>query len=533
MKNLLSRFKEWRERRAVARAVRRAQVDASRELAATAASQIDRTKQLRIAREALAAARMPAQPAAVIEKYVPPPGVVPAGMAMDYDCTNYDYVNKLGWGSWSGGFFKGYQYYSMLAIQPEYRKISEILSEEMTRKWIKLRSTGDADKSEAIKKLDEALRKFKVRDHFRTMALYDGLYGRGQMYIDVKTPRGIPANADPDELKTLLVRASAKITKGSLIGFKCVEPVWTYPSRYNSDNPLAPDFYRPMAWLVMGKEIHATRLVTFVSRPVPDLLKASFNFGGLPMSQLVEPYVDNWLRTRDSVSDVVHSFSLSGILTDLGTLLQGGDGGAEQMALRAQVFTENRDNRGLMLLDKGTEEYFQHDTPLGSLDKLQAQAQEQQAAIPGIPLVKLLGITPSGLNASSDGEVRMFYDGIHAAQESKWRDPLQAVIEIVQLSEFGEVDKEITFDFEPLWEADQTELATVRKTDAETDAVLIGAGVITQDEGRERLIADPTSPYHSLESNPDAKDITEVLNDEETARAAELQAKTQPAEEQE
>ena len=196
------------------------------------------------------------------------------------------------------------------------------------------------------------------------------------------------------------------------------------------------------------------------------------------------------------------------------------------MGLRAQLFTETRDNRGLLLVDKGTEEYFQHDTPLSGLDKLQAQAQEQQSAVASIPLVKLLGITPSGLNASSDGEIRVFYDHIHASQEADWRDALTAVIEIIQLSEFGEIDPDITFDFEPLWEPDATELATQRKTDADTDAVLITAGVITQDEARNRLIDDPSTPYHSLERNPDAKDISETLSDEETARATELLAKT-------
>ncbi|WP_241502645.1 anti-CBASS protein Acb1 family protein [Bombella intestini] len=33
-------------------------------------------------------------------------------------------------------------------------------------------------------------------------------------------------------------------------------------------------------------------------------------------------------------------------------------------------------------------------------------------------LVKLFGITPNGLNASSEGEIRVFYDEIAAFQEN-------------------------------------------------------------------------------------------------------------------
>ncbi|WP_163505183.1 anti-CBASS protein Acb1 family protein, partial [Escherichia coli] len=75
--------------------------------------------------------------------------------------------------------------------------------------------------------------------------------------------------------------------------------------------PLAADYYKPQSWYVMGKEVHASRFLSFVSRPVPDVLKAAYNFGGLSLSQIAEPYVDNWIRTRDSVGDMVHSYSTS------------------------------------------------------------------------------------------------------------------------------------------------------------------------------------------------------------------------------
>ena len=121
------------------------------------------------------------------------------------------------------------------------------------------------------------------------------------------------------------------------------------------------------------------------------------------MSQLARPYIDNWLRTRQSVSDLVHAFSVSGLKTDLSTILQGG--GAENMMMRAQLFAQARDNLGMMLVDKETEEFFNVSTPLGTLDHLQAQAQEQLASVSHIPLIVLLGITPSpGERRAAPGE---------------------------------------------------------------------------------------------------------------------------------
>ncbi|WP_163489245.1 anti-CBASS protein Acb1 family protein, partial [Klebsiella pneumoniae] len=82
---------------------------------------------------------------------------------------------------------------------------------------------------------------------------------------------------------------------------------------------------------------------------------------------------------------------------------------------------------------------------------LQAQTQEHMAAVSGVPLIKLLGISPAGLNASSEGEIRTFYDSIHSFQERFYGPHLRTVIDIVQLNEFGDVDPDIGYEFEPLW----------------------------------------------------------------------------------
>ena len=163
----------------------------------------------------------------------------------------------------------------------------------------------------------------------------------------------------------------------------------------------------------------------------------------------------------------------------------------------------------MFLLDKETEEFFQFNTPLSGLDALQAQAQEQMASVSSIPLVKLLGISPAGLNASSDGEIRVFYDYIHAEQESIFRDPLKKILDIIQLDMYGEIDPEITVEFDQLYQLDEIQRSTVRKSDADTDAVLIASGVISADDARERLIADKSNGYVALEANPELDDDDE------------------------
>ena len=437
--------------------------------------------------------RTPFTPAA------PPPGVGDgrALMAMD-DCPAYSWALQSEISE--GLFFPGYPYLAELTQRPEYRRITEILAKDMTRRWVTVTATGD-EKSDRVAAITEAMRKFGIQEIFQKAAELDGFFGRGHIYVDTG------ATDNPAELETPLFLDKRKVKQrtatspGSLLGFRTVEPMWTYPNTYNSSDPLNPTYYKPVSWLVMGKTVHRSRLLTFVSRPVPDILKAAYSFGGLSMSQLAKPYVDNWIRTRQSVSDLVSNYSKDVIKTNLAGVLNAG--GAEQMLARGELFVRTRDNRGVSMLDMETEDFVNVSTPLSSLDKLQAQSQEQMASVAGIPLVVLLGITPSGLNASSDGEIKTYYAWIASQQEAFMSAPLKYIMDLIQLNEFGDIDDTIVANWNSLWEDDDTTTAAIRKTNADTDMVYVDGGVLSPEEVRIRLAGDREGAYHGI-------DVTDV-----------------------
>jgi uncharacterized protein len=254
----------------------------------------------------------------------------------------------------------------------------------------------------------------------------------------------MPIGTGDDDLSKL------KISRGALQAIRTVEPVWVWPITYNSINPLSPEWYRPETWLVMSQETHKTRLLTFISREVPDLLKPAYMFGGQSLTQLMMPVVENWLTTRRAVGEIVKKFSFNLIKLNITEALNSGNAG--KLAKRMGLFTHLQNNNGTMILDKETEDFINVAIPLSGLDQLQAQAQEHMASLSRIPIIKLLGIQPAGLNASSSGELRAFADSIHSYQESFFRPNLKTVLNLVQCSLFGEVDPGITFDFVPITE---------------------------------------------------------------------------------
>lgn len=432
----------------------------------------------------------------------PPQGVLPSGMAMDsYPAGNLStqlFAFGIEQRFHEGIGFFGYPYLAELAQRPEYRMITETIARDATRKWIKL--TGPDE--EKLKKLNDALQRFEVQAKFRRLSELDGFFGRGQLYIDT---------GETTLSSILMVRPEA-IGKGKLKGLTVVEPIWTYPGDYNATIPTAPDFYRPNLWYVMGETYHRSRLLTFVAREVPDMLKPVYAFGGLSLTQMAKPYVDNWLRTRQSVSDLIHSFSTMVLSTNMGATLAGGP--ATDVLNRVAMFNRMRDNRGTMVVNKDTETLTSVTTPLGSLDKLQAQSQEQMASVAGEPLVVMLGVTPSGLNASSDGEIRTYYDKIHSYQEHFFEPHLRTVLDVLQLDTFGAIDPAIGFEFLSLWEMDEKDKAAIRKSDAEADKTYIDAGVVSADECRERLGEDEGGLYFGVDLSgpaPELPDDPEVL----------------------
>ena len=419
-----------------------------------------------------------------------PPGVVPAGRkAPVLAADGPAYAFASGYSGLAAGF-PGYQYLSMLATRAEYRAFASAMATELTREWVELTSdeTDGGDAPEKIKRIENEMERLGVRETFQRVCEQDCYFGRGQIFIDI----------DGQDRETPLVLDRRTIRKGSLKGVRSVEAIWTTPAMYNALDPADPSFYKPNAWFMLGQHVHASRLLTVVTRPLPDMLKPAFNFSGISLSQLAEPYVDNWLRTRQAVADLIDNFSITGLKTSMDQLLQGEDDGAALMK-RAELFTKMRSNKGLMLLDMEAEDLVQQNVPLSGLSELQAQSQEHMCAVSHMPAIVLTGISPTGLNASSEGEMEAWEKWISAQQTAFWLDPLRTVINCIQLSLFGEIDPSIGVKFKPLSAVSAKEAADIRAADGVTACGYIDRGVLSAQGVREVLARDPDSGYQGLD----------------------------------
>ena len=384
-------------------------------------------------------------------------------------------------------YFPGYPYLAMLAQRSEYRQPTETHAKDMTREWIEFKSNGKADKATRIKELEDAFTAHKIQELFRRTLIHDGFYGVGHIFIDLRGHEDaeLPVQLDPKS-----------IGKGSLRGFTNIEPMWVTPIMWNATDPTAPDFYVPETWVAMSRRTHKTRLLQVISREVPDIIKPAYNFGGISLSQLVEPYVDRWLKTVGGVNRLINNFSLIALGTDMSSVLSGGTD--TDIRKRMKLARQYGDNMGMFLHDKEKEALSQIAVPLSGLSELQAQAQEHMAAPTHLPLVVLTGITPSGLNASSDGEIEVYHDWNRSEQNAIVRPKLTHVMHVIMLDLWGEIDEDITFDFVPIKQVTGEALARIQKTESEKDIAYVDAGIVDREEVREKIARDPDSGFVNL-----------------------------------
>lgn len=195
--------------------------------------------------------------------------------------------------------------------------------------------------------------------------------------------------------------------------------------------------------------------------------------------------------------------------------------------LEAQVawMREQQSNEGMTAIDKDDE--FETETfTFTGLPEMLREASQQVSGASNIPLVRLFCQSPSGLNATGDADLRMYYDSIKMRQEAKMRNPLDTTIKILWRSLTGEAaPKDMQFTFNPLWQLTAVDRTTVGKNVTDTILEAHDKGVTSQALTLKEL--KQASPETGLFTHITDEDI-EQAEDEPPPSPNELQPEIEP-----
>lgn len=347
--------------------------------------------------------------------------------------------------------FVGYGVLQQIAQQGLIRACIQTVSDDLSRKWIKINGCDDPHKLEII---ENELKKLHIKDLFHKAVTTTGYMGGAFIFIDT--------GEDDLTLPLAINDLSAELKEGSKVKFVVVDPVNVSPIEYNCINPLRDDYMKPRMWQVLGKRVHASRLLPFVENQPPMLLKPNYNFLGIPQAQILWDYVMHFNQTRASTARLLEKISLLVVQTDMDAVLSD-EHGIELFDAKMEFLERYRNNDSVFVCDKESEGVMNVQTTIAGCTDVVRQSLELIACINRTPAVKLLGISPSGFNATGESDLKNYYDYVASKQEL-YREQIQTIINVIQLVEFGNIDPAITFKFEPLNEENKASQAMTAQT---------------------------------------------------------------------
>ncbi len=290
------------------------------------------------------------------------------------------------------------------------------------------------------------------------------------------------------------------IRAGSYKGITQVDPYWLAPELdyAAAANPASKYFYEPTWWRVNGKRVHRTHMVIFRNGDqVPDILKPSYFYGGIPTPQKIAERVYAAERTANEAPLLAMSKRLFSLKVDTSKAMA--DFATFKIAI--EEWTALMNNFGVKIIG-GDEEVQQFDTSLTGLDETIMTQYQLVAAAANVPATKLLGTTPKGFNATGEYEEASYHEELESIQEND----LSALVERHHLilmrshiaPKFGISPVNTEVKWNPVDSPTAEEAAEINAKKSASDAAWVNMGAVDGLDVRQRLIKDRDSGYTGI-----------------------------------
>jgi len=290
------------------------------------------------------------------------------------------------------------------------------------------------------------------------------------------------------------------VTPGLYRGITQIDPYWIVPELTNvsASDPGSLDFYEPTYWIVGNKRYHKSHLIIMRGPEVADILKPSYLYGGLSIPQIVYERVYAAERTANEAPQLALTKRSMIFYTDTAKALAN----YTKFVKKLIDWAFFRDNYGVKVADKEADKIEQHDTSLADLDAVIMSQFQLACGAVNVPSTKMMGTTPKGFNASGTYEEDSYHEELESIQTDDMEPLVDRHMVCVIRSDiaprFGIKPFGVDCTWNPLDSLSSEEAATVNKTKAETDKVLVEIGAIDGGDVRKRLSADETSGHSGL-----------------------------------
>ncbi len=360
---------------------------------------------------------------------------------------------------WEYSFYNNFsQLDTAYRESPLARKVVDIPADDATREW-RTFTSEDAQKLTLTEKAlnfpvlySELIKLSRLSGGSLMLMIIDG--------VDLSKPLNIN-----------------QVKQGSLKRVMNFDRWEVTPSSQNITNVLSEHYLMPEFYMVSNGQqlIHHSHFLRLNGEWLPRRLnRLEWGWGDSVLRKVMSDLNDAVMARQGAAALVnkanIDVFQMPGFYDAIAT------GQDESIMQAITAYKMGLSNTNVAVTDAESS-FVRHGLSMSGLPEMISELRNWLAAAAGIPVTRFFGTQASGLNNSQDGDMKQYYDNIKSQQQSYLSKPLIYFDEVLAMSTLGFIPDDISWEWNPLYQASGQEQAQEDLYNAQADAARIEQGV--------------------------------------------------------
>ncbi|MBQ6121878.1 MAG: DUF1073 domain-containing protein [Clostridia bacterium] len=357
------------------------------------------------------------------------------------------------------------------------RRVIDTIPEDMLKNWFDLKSQLTP---EQIGQFETLVRKTHLKRQLLEGLRWGRLFGGAAGIIVIEGQEDMldePIDLDtilPDQYKGLIIadRWSGVYPDSGLVQ-DLGDPDFGTPEYYT--------FSMSETDLAFGVRVHHSRVIRFMGRDLPYIERTAENYWG--MSELEHVYTELNKRntTSENIAQLIFQANIRTYkMADLGQMLAATQPEIQKRLYQVMAMQNFLlSNMGMNVMDK-EDALETHQYTFSGLNDIYESFMLDISGASEIPVTRLFGRSPGGLNSTGESDLTNYYDKIRQDQESDLRPVLEKLLPVLCISVWGMVPDDLDFDFNPVRDTSEQERANLIQQGSAAIVSVFQSGLISQ-----------------------------------------------------
>lgn len=357
------------------------------------------------------------------------------------------------------------------------RRVIDTIPEDMLKNWFDLQSQLTPDQ---INQFETVVRTSHLKKQLLEGLRWGRLFGGAAGIIVIEGQENMldePLDLDmvlPGQYKGLIIadRWSGVYPDSDLVQ-DLGDPDFGTPEYYT--------FSMSETELTYGVRVHHSRVIRFMGRDLPYIERMVENYWG--MSELEHVYTELNKRNTSSenIAQLIFQANIRNYkMSEFGQMLATTQPEAQKRlynVLQMQNFLMS--NMGMNVMDKD-DSLETHQYTFSGLNDIYESFMLDISGASEIPVTRLFGRSPAGLNSTGESDLTNYYDKIKQSQESTLRPVLEKLLPIICVSVWGVLPDDLDFQFRPVRDTSEKERADLIQQGSAAIVSVFQSGLISQ-----------------------------------------------------